>query len=55
MKRLFASAACLSAWLILLFSGISLGGAIHLFLVLALVAFPWKSAARPSVDVDPPD
>ncbi len=45
MKRLLASAACLSAWLILLFSGVSLGGAIHLLLVVALVLFPWRAGA----------
>ncbi len=42
MKRLLVSATCLSAWLILLFSGFSLAGAIHLLLAAALVAFPWK-------------
>ena len=48
MKRLLASAGCLSAWLILLFSGFSLGGAIHLLLVAALVLFPWKAALADS-------
>lgn len=43
MKRLLASAACLSAWLILLFSGFSLGGAVHLLLAGALALFPWKA------------
>ncbi len=43
MKRLVASAACLSAWLMLLFSGYSLAGAVHLLLAAALVLFPWKA------------
>ena len=42
MKRLFGSAACLSAWLVLLFSGVALGGAVHLLLVATLGLFPWK-------------
>ncbi len=46
MKRLFASAACLSAWLLLLFSGYSLAGAVHLLLAAALFLFPWKAASR---------
>lgn len=43
MKRLLGSAACLSAWLILLFSGYSLAGAVHLLLAAALILFPWKT------------
>lgn len=43
MKRLVASAACLSAWLILLFSGVALGGAVHLLMIAALVVFPWRA------------
>lgn len=40
--RLLLSAALLSSWLILLFVGFALGGAIHLLLVAALVLFPWR-------------
>ena len=47
MRRLYASAACLSTWLVLLFSGFSLGGAVHLLLVAALVLFPWTSLRAP--------
>lgn len=42
--RLGGSLVCLSAWLILLFSGSTLGGAIHLLLVAGAVLFPWRSA-----------
>ena len=34
--------AALSAWLGLLLMGWTLGGAIHLLLVLAIVLFPWR-------------
>jgi hypothetical protein len=32
----------LSAWLLLLFTGLVAGGAVHLLFVAALFAFPWK-------------
>ncbi|MCZ6506733.1 MAG: hypothetical protein O7A04_01610 [Acidobacteria bacterium] len=32
----------LSAWLILLLIGWTLGGAVHLLFALALLAFPWR-------------
>ena len=41
--RLLAAATALSAWLILLLVGWNLGGVVHLLLVAALVAFPWRS------------
>jgi len=34
----------LSAWLVLLLIGWTLGGAIHLLFALALLAFPWRRA-----------
>jgi len=34
--------ALLSAWLLLLFVGWALGGAVHLLLAVALWLFPWK-------------
>jgi hypothetical protein len=34
-----------SAWLALLFSGVALGGAVHLLLVAALGLFPWRGPA----------
>jgi hypothetical protein len=42
--RLLAAAALLGAWLVLLLSGVALGGAIHLVAVAALVVFPWGAA-----------
>ena len=41
--RLWLSTLCASAWLILLFTGFSLGGTVHLLLVVAVV-FPWRGA-----------
>jgi hypothetical protein len=34
--------AALSAWLLLLLIGWTLAGAVHLLLVAALIAFPWR-------------
>ena len=45
--RLFAAAALVSAWLVLLFFGHALGGAVHLLAAVALAIVPWRSA-RPS-------
>jgi hypothetical protein len=47
--RLFASASAIAAWLVLLFLGVALGGAVHLLLALALALFPWRDgpAAEP--------
>jgi hypothetical protein len=39
--------AALSAWLVLLMSGVTLGGAVYLLLALALVAFPWRAVKEP--------
>lgn len=33
----------LSAWIVLLFAGWIAGGAVHLLLVAAAVAFPWRA------------
>ena len=41
-RRLAGVALALSAWLVLLFCGVALGGAIHLLLLVALAAFPWR-------------
>jgi len=41
--RLLISAAVLSTWLVLLFSGWAFGGAVYLLLAVALVVFPWTS------------
>lgn len=40
--RLLLSAGLLSAWLVLLFSGWSFGGAVHLLLAATLAVFPWR-------------
>jgi hypothetical protein len=40
--------ACLSAWLVLLFSGVIFGKAVYLLLVAALVLFPWRWLRVPS-------
>ena len=44
MARLTLSVFLLSAWLILLLSGVALGGAIHLLLAASLLLFPWREA-----------
>ena len=41
--RLLSSAALLSSWLILLFVGFALGGAVHLLLAAALLLFPCRA------------
>jgi len=46
MARLTLSVALLSAWLILLLSGVALGGGIHLLLVASLALFPWREARK---------
>jgi hypothetical protein len=35
-----------SSWLALLFSGLALGGAVHLLLAASLGLFPWRVAAE---------
>lgn len=42
--RLLLAAALAGAWLVLLFSGVALRGAIHLVAVAALLVFPWGAA-----------
>ena len=46
MLRLTLSVVLLAAWLVLLMSGVALGGAIHLLLVASLVLFPWRAAGE---------
>jgi hypothetical protein len=46
LLRLYASLACLSAWLVLLILGHAFGGAVHLALGAALLLFPWREAVR---------
>jgi len=41
--RLLISAALLSTWLVLLFSGWAFGGVVYLLLAAALVVFPWTA------------
>lgn len=36
--------AALSAWLVLLFSGWTIAGAVHLLLAAAVALFPWRAA-----------
>jgi len=43
IARLFAAAALLAAWLVLLFFGVVLGGAVHLLAVAALALVPWRT------------
>ncbi|MGE5234044.1 MAG: hypothetical protein ACM3OB_08025 [Acidobacteriota bacterium] len=45
--RLLAACALFSAWLVPLLAGWAFGGAIHLVLAAALVAFPWRAARQP--------
>jgi hypothetical protein len=40
--RLLLASAALSAWLILLLTGWTLGGGVHLLLAGAVAAFPWR-------------
>jgi len=41
-QRIVVSFTAISAWLTLLLTGLTLGGAVHLLLALALLAFPWR-------------
>lgn len=43
LARLLASAALISAWLVALLVGWTLGGAVYLLLLTALAVFPWQS------------
>ena len=40
--RIALSAVALSSWIVLLFAGYTLGGAVHLLLAAGLVLFPWR-------------
>ena len=40
--RAAVSGLLLSSWMVLLFSGVVLAGAVHLLLVASLAVFPWK-------------
>ena len=42
VSRLVLTAAAFSAWIVGLFSGYSLGGAVHLLLLAGLALFPWR-------------
>jgi hypothetical protein len=44
--RAVVSLVLISSWLALLFSGFAFHGAVHLFLVAALVLFPWRAGAE---------
>ena len=41
-RRILVSFVAVSGWLVLLMTGQALGGAVHLLLAAALVAFPWR-------------
>jgi hypothetical protein len=41
--RLFAAAACFATWLVLLFYGFVLGGAVHLLAAAGLALVPWRA------------
>ena len=43
--RLFAAAACFAAWLVLLFFGFALHGAVHLLALVGGLIAPWRSRA----------
>jgi hypothetical protein len=42
-RRLLLACALFSVWFVGLLGGVALGGAIHLALVAAVAAFPWKA------------
>lgn len=60
--RAALSTAALSAWVVALFTGWVLGGAVHLLLVAAIPLFPWRAALTlawggglPRTRIDPED
>jgi hypothetical protein len=56
--RAALSTAALSAWVVALFTGWVLGGAVHLLLVAAIALFPWRAAlggSAPRNRIDPED
>lgn len=46
LQRTFLAAGLISGWLVSLLIGWTLGGAVHLALVAALVLFPWRELRR---------
>ena len=50
MLRATLATGLFSTWLVLLLSGVALGGAIHLLLLTALVTYPWRLALAPVSD-----
>lgn len=44
--------AALAAWLVLLFSGWTIAGAVHLLLAAAVALFPWRAAVGRDRAVD---
>jgi hypothetical protein len=53
MTRAALSFALLSSWLVLLLAGWSLGGAVYLLLVAAVVVFPWRLVLEAGEAGDP--
>jgi hypothetical protein len=49
--RLFAAAACLAGWLVLLFFGFAARGAVHLLALAGLLLVPWRPA-RPETTTE---
>ena len=54
MSRAIAATGLLSTWLVLLFSGVALGGAVHVVLLAAVVTYPWH-LLRTAVSDEPDD
>lgn len=52
--RLFLAAACFAAWLVLLFEGFALGGAVHLLAAAGIVLVPWRAPGSPA-PTSPPE
>ena len=52
--RLLAAAAAFAAWLVLLFAGIALGGAVHLVALGGVLLIPWRAARAPASTEEPP-
>lgn len=51
--RLFAAAACLAAWLVLLLLGRAAGGAVHLLAAAGLALVPWRAARSAARSEEP--
>ena len=52
--RVFAAAFAFAAWLVLLFSGVALGGAVHLVALAGAFLVPWRAARAPDPSKEPP-